>query len=318
MQVSVIVPCYNHAHFLAECLDSLLVQRFTEWEAIIVDDGSTEADPKEIVSQFADPRLHLERHSRNRGLAAARNTGFSAARAQLVLPLDADDRLDPRYLEVTVAALRARPDADCIFTDLRLFGEVESIQRYAVRCPGDMVDVPWIPGPGTLMHKRVWTLVGGYAEIPELYYGCEDWDFWIGAMEKGITPIHIPKPLYLYRRSPSCMTVRTLPYYDHIAREAMYRRHRAFFDRYHGGGRFRAEGYFRSATASLTRGKRLRAIWLSARGLLLDVRRLDLARVALIAATPQPCRPVGRRLAAALERKKAGHVDPGETSPRGP
>lgn len=104
-RVSVVVPCYNQPdEFLGACLSSLQRQTLPAWEAILVDDGSTRGDVAGVVAALGDARIRAIRHE-NRGMGGARNTGFRSARADLVLTLDADDRLDPPFLEVAVAAL---------------------------------------------------------------------------------------------------------------------------------------------------------------------------------------------------------------------
>lgn len=269
-QISIVIPCYNQAAYLVDCLASVIEQTFTDWEAIVVDDCSDDAmGIADCVRSFRDPRIRLLRHEQNRGLGAARNTGFKSSRADLVLPLDSDDCLSPLYLSETGNALSSHPEVDCVFTDFQLFGESAEVWHYGVKKPEDMLVRQWIPGPGTLMRKEVWRIAGGYAELPQPLCGNEDWDFWISAMQHQVNAVHIPEALYLYRRTSSSMSVTTLQYYDYLTRKNIYERYRAYFDAHGAGSDFRAEGYWISATASLKRGKRARAAWLAMRGYLL-------------------------------------------------
>lgn len=100
MTFSLIIPCYNVEAFLAECLDSVLAQSFSDWEAICVDDGSMDGSGA-IAEDYAkrDARFHVV-HQTNGGLSAARNTGLSYARGDYVLFLDSDDVLIPEALAV--------------------------------------------------------------------------------------------------------------------------------------------------------------------------------------------------------------------------
>ena len=91
--VSVIIPCYNHAHYLCRAVQSVLAQTYADWEAIIVDDGSTD-NTREVATRFSDPRVRYI-YQENRGLSAARNTGISAAQGSYLAFLDADDELEP-------------------------------------------------------------------------------------------------------------------------------------------------------------------------------------------------------------------------------
>lgn len=267
-QISIVVPCYDQAGYLVDCLASVIEQSCAEWEAIVVDDGSDDAIRiADCVRNFGDPRIRLLRHEQNRGLGAARNTGFKSARADLVLPVDSDDCLTPLYLAEMVNALRSDPEADCVFTDFQLFGDTNDIWCWGNGSPRDMLLRQWIPGPGVLMRKVLWERVGGYVELPQPFCGNEDWDFWIGAVRLGIQPIHIPKPLYLYRRTSASMSVSTLRYHDHTTRKFIYERHREFFDANKAGTEFLAEGYLSSSRKSQAVGHKIRSVVLAGRGL---------------------------------------------------
>ena len=95
-RVSLVVPAYNVASTIGDTLKSLLSQTFTDFELIIVDDGSSDRTV-EIIDKFADPRIRLIRQ-RNRGLAGAHNTGIAAANGQFIGFCDADDLWLPQKL----------------------------------------------------------------------------------------------------------------------------------------------------------------------------------------------------------------------------
>ena len=123
---------------LLECLQSIVAQELEDWEAIVVDDGTPTTEVREGVEKLLDDRIRYVRHARNLGPGAARNTGFRAARADVVLPIDSDDTLDPSFLRVTVAALQGDPAADIVFTDFQLFGDSDHVQHQCVRSLRDM------------------------------------------------------------------------------------------------------------------------------------------------------------------------------------
>ncbi len=112
--VSVIIPCYNHAHYLQYAEQSVLAQTSTDWEAIIVDDGSTD-NTREVAERFADPRVRYI-YQENRGLSAARNTGISAAQGRFLAFLDADDEWDPRFIQRTTEVLDADESLGGVYT----------------------------------------------------------------------------------------------------------------------------------------------------------------------------------------------------------
>src|ERR1700733_11680282 len=99
MSVSVVIPTVNRWEFLDECLASVAAQTDTEWEAIVVNDGSDEPDTRGVRAKWSDSRFRWIDHAQRRGLSAARNTGISAARHPLVFTLDNDDMLYPQCVE---------------------------------------------------------------------------------------------------------------------------------------------------------------------------------------------------------------------------
>ncbi len=100
--VSVIIPCYNHAAYLAECIESVLIQSYRNVEIIVVDDGSKDAT-KEVAQKFSEVR-YLHQH--NQGLSAARNTGIRNCKGEYLVFLDADDWLQPDALQVNLQYLQ--------------------------------------------------------------------------------------------------------------------------------------------------------------------------------------------------------------------
>jgi glycosyltransferase involved in cell wall biosynthesis len=108
--VTVVIPCYNQAHFLTEAIESVLSQSYPNFEVVVVDDGSTD-DTSEVASRYPQ-KVRLIRQE-NRGLSGARNTGIGHASGEYVVFLDADDRLLPKALEVGIEQLEAHPE--CAF-----------------------------------------------------------------------------------------------------------------------------------------------------------------------------------------------------------
>ena len=280
--VSVVIPCLEQEAYAREALVSVIAQTFTAWEAILVDDGSRAADIGRVARETGDARCRVIRHERNRGLGPARNTGFAAARGRLVVSVDADDRLAPSFLAATTAAFFGDPEADCVYTDLQLFGDSSSVWRFEPGTPADMLSRQWIPGAGALMRKELWERLGGYRDL----WGNEDWDFWIGAVRIGIKARRIPEPLYLYRRTAHSMSGTLQTYHEHESREAIHRRHRAFFKRHGAGRAFRSSGYLKGSRAALRRRERLRAIRLAIRGVTLTPASPAMVRTLVLAVLP--------------------------------
>ncbi len=120
MKISVIVPIYNVENYLRECLDSVLAQTFSDWEMILVDDGSTDGSGK-IADEYADldERISVI-HQENAGLSAARNTGIDAARGEYLYFLDSDDYILENALDI-MYNLAERNNAELVIFNGRDF-----------------------------------------------------------------------------------------------------------------------------------------------------------------------------------------------------
>ena len=101
-RVSIVIPTYNRAHLLGRALTSLQRQTFEDWEAVVVDDGSTDST-MEVMGNYPDSRIRLFRHDRNRGVTAALNTGMNEMRGDWFTFLGSDDEALPNALEVLLS-----------------------------------------------------------------------------------------------------------------------------------------------------------------------------------------------------------------------
>ena len=96
--ISLIIPCYNYGQYISEAIESVLKQTYQNFEIIVIDDGSTEELTKQVVSELNYPKSKVIRQE-NRGLSAPRNGGIREARGEFIVPLDADDKLHPTFLQ---------------------------------------------------------------------------------------------------------------------------------------------------------------------------------------------------------------------------
>jgi len=202
--VSVIIPCYGQAQYLPEAVASVVAQTFTDWEIVIVDDGSpddTGETAERLMAAHPGRRIRLVRQE-NHGLVGARNNGIAASTGRFVLPLDADNALLPEMLEKTVALLEADPSVAIAYTDYEHFGS-DTRRIETGRWGTDALGVRNRLEACSLFRREVWSAVGGYN--PNMRWGYEDWDFWIGAAERGFVGRRIPEPLFRYRIKPSSM-----------------------------------------------------------------------------------------------------------------
>ena len=190
--ISIIVPCYNQAEFLDECLQSVLDQTFSDWECIIVNDGSpdnTEAVAKKWLEK--DARfLYFKKD--NGGVSAARNLGIENAKAEWILPLDGDDKIAKQYLEF--ASNEMQKDADIIYCNAEYFGE----KTGAFVLPYFDENEILLENPffcTAFFKKSIWENIGGFDE--NMKDGYEDWEFWIRYVYSQNREIAVKKLYYL-------------------------------------------------------------------------------------------------------------------------
>jgi len=201
-QVSVLIPCFNHGAFLDEALDSVLAQTHSDFEIIIVDDGSTDEATRQKIASCARPRTGVLR-TENRGLPAARNTAASLATGDVFCALDADDRLAPAWFEKGLAALAADPSIAFVSHWLETFGDEHWTWR-PERCDLPSMLARNAVNGAALVRRAAFEAVGGYDE--RMRHGCEDWDFWLRLIEAGFTGRILPEVLFYYRRSAESMS----------------------------------------------------------------------------------------------------------------
>ncbi len=198
--VSIIIPCYNYARFLPAAVASVLAQTFTDWELIIVDDGSTDATlptARQLLARHSDRRMRVFQQP-NAGPAAARNTGAERATGTYLLFLDADDLLAPTLLDRAVETLRQQPAVGFVYSGMRLFGQDQHVWPSAAFDLSRLALDNYVL-PHALVRRVAWEQVGGFDPARSLW-GFEDWDFWLRLATSGWSGWHIAEPLVLYRR----------------------------------------------------------------------------------------------------------------------
>lgn len=200
--VSVIVTCYNLGRFLDEAVDSVLAQTYPDFDILVVDDGSTDPETVELLRTYQKPRTRVVRIE-NRGLPGARNEGVRQTSGKYVCALDADDRLAPTYLEKSVAVLDSRPDIAFVSHWLRTFGDDEQDWTPASSEFPALLDMNTING-AALTRREALMAVGLSDE--SMRRGCEDWDLWIGMVERGYRGHIIPEVLFHYRQRADSMS----------------------------------------------------------------------------------------------------------------
>ncbi|HEV2405327.1 MAG TPA: glycosyltransferase [Ktedonobacterales bacterium] len=202
--VSIVLPVYNGARYLAESIQSCLDQTYANWELIIVDDASTDDTPA-IIAGFAarDSRVRSLRHETNKRLPATLNDGFAQARGAYLTWTSDDNRYRPEALATLVRTLDAKPDAAFVYAG---YDVIDDDGRY-VQTNHAQPPARFIQGydavPCFLYRRAVYEELGGYAD--DLFLA-EDYEYWLRIYATRHTMLPLPDTLYEYRRHARSLT----------------------------------------------------------------------------------------------------------------
>ena len=226
--VSVIVPLYNASPYIGETLNSIILSTYRPLEVIVVDDGSTDDSFAQAQIIAKDhPEIHIHRQQ-NAGVSAARNHAIRKANGEWILPVDADDKISPTYIEHAIDAIRN--DVRVIGCRAHMFGARNGEWKLPTYSPGllarkNMIHV------SSLFRKADWELVGGFCE-EDIYR--EDWDFWLSMMELGGEYIRLDEVGLYYRVLPHSRRSKAKSQKKAIV-DAINSRHSSFLEQYLGG-----------------------------------------------------------------------------------
>lgn len=192
--VSIIVPAYEQGLYIRDCLDSIVKQSFTDWECIIVDDGSSDK-VRDIASYYEniDPRIRFF-HTKNRGVGYARNFAVSKSSGKYIINLDADDILSKYYVELCVKGFDKYPDAILIRPQFIDFNNWKSNLKHIPNLKSDKISLlkdfdirnmlfnnNYLLHSSCMFKREDFYLINGYDEEIE---GYEDWEFYLRLLDK--------------------------------------------------------------------------------------------------------------------------------------
>ena len=200
--VSIVVPCYKQAEYLAETLDSVLAQTYQNWECIIVNDGSPDNTEEIANGYIAKDNRFKYVWKENGGLSSARHSGILNSEGEFVLPLDADDLIAPTYLEKAMDHFYRFPETKLVYCkadkfgkengywDLEAYDYEKFIWNNCIFC--------------TAMFRRAdYDQTHGYNV--NMIHGYEDWDFWLSLLKKEDLVYRIGEVLFHYRTKERSM-----------------------------------------------------------------------------------------------------------------
>ena len=194
--VSIVIPCFNYGKFIKEAIESCLVQTYENIEIIVINDRSNDHYTIDVLNRLNYPKTTVIHHLQNRGVAAARNTGIEHSTGKYILPLDADDKIAPAFIQKTSNILDSNHSVGFVSTGIRHFGNRT----------GDYIPPPFsikkllyhnLYVVTSLFRKEAWQQVGGFNEA--MIDGYEDWDFWLSLVEHGWLGDCVNEVLFYYR-----------------------------------------------------------------------------------------------------------------------
>ena len=194
--VSIIVPCFNQEKYVRETLLSVQRQTFSNFECIIINDGSTD-NSSEVILNFCkdDPRF-LYFNKKNEGVAVARNFGIAHSQGEYILPLDADDLIAPDYLQICLDVIIKDPLIKLVYTNTCFFGKRKGRQNlpdfsFELLLCRNLINCT------ALFRRSDYNKTKGYN--PNMSAGLEDWDFWLSFLSPNDIVRKLDKDLFFYR-----------------------------------------------------------------------------------------------------------------------
>ncbi|MCT7984817.1 glycosyltransferase family 2 protein [Laspinema sp. A4] len=205
--ISIVIPAYNAEKTLLKTLNSVQTQTFGDWEALVIDDGSTDSTAQ-IVKELHDPRINVFSYP-HAGLAAARNHGIINATGDYIAFLDADDLWTTDKLELQLKALQDHPEAGVAYSwnyfqyENPADSYEDTSQRFQGNVYGDLLVKNFIQnGSNPLVRKEAIASVGLFD--PSLK-SCEDWEYYL-RLAKQWHFVLVPQVQVFYRKSSTSLT----------------------------------------------------------------------------------------------------------------
>jgi len=207
--VSVVIPTYNCARYIAETLESVLRQSLRPHEIIVVDDGSTD-DPQRVLEQYRDRIIYI--YQENAGEPAARNTGIRQARGDFIAFLDADDLWLPDKLKFQMDYFEKHPEVALVYSDMKLFDETgivhESVKEWLKMSPPSgyvfrELFAETLFGSGTVILRKACVERVGFFD--EAFLVGSDYEMWL-RMARHFKFGYVDKPLLMYRHHATMAT----------------------------------------------------------------------------------------------------------------
>lgn len=206
-KLSVVTPFYNAGAHFEQTYNCLINQTFEDFEWVLINDGSTKQEDVKHLEELVETDCRMKLfHQENAGQSKAKNFGIAQSKADIIVFIDADDLVEPFYLEVLYQALQEHPKASWSYTDLVGFAGQEYVWCKTFSA-GRMTFNNILVNAAAFRREAI-EAVGGFPEVAKHYD--EDWALYLKLLGKGMHPVHIPVIGFWYRKSENGMqqTVR--------------------------------------------------------------------------------------------------------------
>ena len=205
-KVSIIIPCFNQGKYIKDAIESALKQTYENIEIICINDGSNDDTAKNMKLLADRYKILFFNFKENKGVIEARNFAIEASSGDYILPLDADDIIEPTYVEKAVKILDEKPEIGIVYCKAKKFGKTNKIwnlKKYSF----EKFLYKNLIFNCALFRKNDFLRAGKYKQ--NMKNGCEDWDLWLSLIELGLKPYRINEVLFNYRQIPNSRTQAT-------------------------------------------------------------------------------------------------------------
>ena len=202
-KVSVYITAYNYGKYLKKSIDSVIDQTLTNWELIIINDGSTDETEK-ILQDYENDEKIIIINQENKGLNVSNNIALRLAKGPYIMRLDADDYLAENALHELISYLDSNLDKDLVYPNYFEVDDQDNILSEVILRPVDELNLLDMPAHGacTMFRTKVLKMLGGYIED----YSCQDgYELWLRFIQNH-TPGNVESKLFYYRQHPNSLS----------------------------------------------------------------------------------------------------------------
>lgn len=208
--ISILLPAYNCSRYIGQTIDSLLNQTFTNFELLIINDGSSD-NTEQVIQSYSDPRINYLKNDSNKGLVYTLNRGIQEAKGNYIARMDADDIALPTRLQLQKQWLDEHPNTAAVSCTITFIDDKGNQQGdwkedKATCTYADIVKT--LPKANCIAHPTIMIRKGialAYLYDP-MQVHCEDYDLWLRMLADGLIIEKLPEPLLLYRNHTESIT----------------------------------------------------------------------------------------------------------------